>query len=155
MRLTKKNRVDAGLLLLYSDTRTAVPESALLVVYLSSYAIWSKRSMYWDGELSAAKAGRAIGKPEKSGKRHGRDHENEGVDRGGGDEFDEDSLYQVHDLCPGLFDTIIADEAQKLKSPLTISHKAVVDLHATYHLFLTATPMINRPLDLLGLLSIL
>ena len=58
-----------------------MPESALLVVYLSSYAICL---MYWDGELSAAKAGRDIGKLEKSGKRHGRDHENKDVD--GGDE---------------------------------------------------------------------
>ena len=74
---------------------------------------------------------------------------------GENEEIDEKTLDQVHSLCLGIFDTIVADEAQKLKSPLTIGHKAVIDLHATYHLLLTATPMINRPLDLLGLPSIL
>ena len=90
-----------------------------------------------------------MAKREETHQRHGRDHEDEDLEGGGAEEVDEEPGNIVYCLCPGIFGTIIADEAQKLKSPITISHKAVVDLHVTYHLFLTATPTINRALDLL------
>lgn len=48
----------------------------------------------------------------------------------------------------------MGDEAQKMKSEFTVTHKSLVDLHASSHILLTATPMINRPLDLAGLLTL-
>lgn len=41
-----------------------------------------------------------------------------------------------------------------MKSEYTVTHKSVIDLQASAYILLTATPMINRPLDLAGLLTL-
>ena len=68
--------------------------------------------------------------------------------------FDADDMNRVHLYYPGIFARIIADEAQKLKSIATVAHRSVSDLGARHHVLLTATSMINRPIDLIGLLAL-
>ena len=48
----------------------------------------------------------------------------------------------------------IVDEAPKPKSIATVAHRSASDLRARHHVLLTATPIINRPIDLVGLLAL-
>ena len=54
---------------------------------------------------------------------------------------------------PRVFNRMVCDEAQKLKSPNTLTLIAVSKLEVSTMNFLSATPMINRPVDLLSLLQ--
>lgn len=124
--------------------------STLGVAILSSYATWAKRSTWWDEETLAARA-------DASGRRTrhasvGQEDDDADAEDG---ELAEEELNRAHSCCPGVFRIVIADEAQKLKSIQTVAHKSVLDLQAAYHVFLTATPMIYRPRDLAGLLTLM
>ena len=125
--------------------------SAASVVILSSYATWSRRSMFWDGELIAAKANAMLKKIRKTRAMDNAEDNIEEDER----ELTEEDLNQVHSHCVGVFGNVIADEAQKLKSVRTVTHVPVSQLQARFYLLLTATPMINLPMDLHGLLSLL
>ena len=76
-------------------------------------------------------------------------------DPGEGDrhELDDEALNRIKTFAEGVFGTIIADEAHKLESTRTITLRSVLVVKANVHILLTATPMMNRPLDFLGLLS--
>ena len=71
------------------------------------------------------------------------------LDAGEEKELDEEQINRVHCLSPGIFGRIIADEAQKFKSPATVAHRSVYDLQAPSQVLSTATPMIDRPIDLI------
>ena len=58
-----------------------------------------------------------------------------------------------HPLLVDIFGRVIADEAQKIKNTKSISFQSVKGLGARITCLLTATPMINKPADLHGLLS--
>lgn len=66
-----------------------------------------------------------------------------------------DILNMAQHGCPGVFRRVICDEAQKLKHLNTLAHKSVKDLEAPLTNLLTATPMLNKPNDLEGLLDLL
>ena len=122
--------------------------TTLGIVVLSSYATWSKRAMYWDGGKPFS---RARPKPQRA------DDMTLDDDVLGEDEeelLDADEVNRVHLYYPGIFARIIADEAQKLKSIAAVAHRSVLDLAARHYILLTATPMINRPMDLVGLLAL-
>lgn len=52
-------------------------------------------------------------------------------------------MMKTSPVCPHVFGRIIADEAQKLKTPATVTHRSVYDLQASHHLLLTITSIIN------------
>ena len=61
----------------------------------------------------------------------------------------------IHSYIDGLFARVVADEAQKLKHERTRAHPAVSKLGVAFVNMFTATPMINKPADLKGLLTLL
>ena len=69
------------------------------------------------------------------------------------DEVAEVAKWESH--IPKVFDRVIRDEVQKTKSDHTLAHRSVANPNARHINLLTATPMINRPLDLLGLLYLI
>ena len=56
--------------------------------------------------------------------------------------------------CPGIFGYIIYNKAQCLKNPFIHSHISIAWLRALILNFLTATLMINWPIDLIGFLHL-
>lgn len=69
-------------------------------------------------------------------------------------EIDEDKLDLVHSFCSGVFGSIVCDKAQKNTKLIHVRHKSIIDLKASSYILLTATVMINRPLDPYDLLSL-
>lgn len=127
--------------------------STLRHVVLISYGTWVKRTTFQTGDASIHKrqdfrdkVGQAIGMD--------LDPDGDFFDEHDEQDFDEDDLNRLHTFCLGIFHAIIADEAPKLKSPITMTSRSIKALGAPRHLLLTATPMVNRPLDLHGLLSV-
>ena len=102
--------------------------STLNHVILTSHATWAKRSTLWDNELAAAEQGTPVKNRERAERRlsfrRGRRNDDDA-----GAQVDEETLNTVHSFCRGVFDMVVAGEAQKLKSQLTVSHRAVHDLH--------------------------
>lgn len=70
-------------------------------------------------------------------------------------ELSEEVLNRLKSFCTDLFDRVICNEAHKLKAHRTKTHRAIKLLNARCRVLLSATPMINRPLDLVGLMSLL
>ncbi|KAL8795802.1 MAG: hypothetical protein Q9182_007485 [Xanthomendoza sp. 2 TL-2023] len=114
--------------------------SALVHVILCTYEIWSARATY-----SELLSGQARQKP---------DAEGEDDDDGLGPEDEEESFKHVLHLCGGVFGRVVCDEAQRVKHPSTLTHRSVKELEALFMVQLTATPIINRPVDLFGLLRL-
>lgn len=54
-----------------------------------------------------------------------------------------------------IFDRLICDEAHKVKSPRTKSFKALADLNFRWRIMITASAMLNKPVDLVGPLSLI
>ena len=93
--------------------------STLRVVILSSYSTWAHRTTYWDEEALSARAGkfvRSVIKANASKVGEEDDHAEEADN-----EYDADQLNQLHSFCKGVSGTLIGDEAQKLKSELTMT----------------------------------
>ena len=103
----------------------------------------SKRARY-NSKLTRAAANHRLNKDKENDDAIDEDESN----------LDKEQVNALHSFFRSVFGMIIGDEAQKLKSTLSMTHKSVHDMQADYHLLLTATPMINRPLDLRGLLSL-
>lgn len=55
-------------------------------------------------------------------------------------------LNRVHSMCPGVFGTIVAGHAHRLKSNRTSTHNSVADAQVSYHILPTTTSKMNRPL---------
>ena len=55
--------------------------------------------------------------------------------------------------CSDLFERVVCDEAHRLRSPKTKTSLSVSRTKVPHLVLLTATPMINKPADLYGLLS--
>ena len=70
------------------------------------------------------------------------------------DAGDEKAMNGVHCLCPRIFGRIIADAAQKLKSPARVTYRSVYDLQVPSYVLLTTTPMIHQSIDLIDLLAL-
>ena len=105
------------------------------MVVLSSYATWSKWSIYWDADSSLARPRQSYLKP-----REGRIHDDIAGEEA---ELDEEQMNRLHSHCPHIFGRIIADEAQKLKTPATVTHRSGYDLQAPSHLLLTKQKVIT------------
>lgn len=60
-----------------------------------------------------------------------------------------------HCMAAGLFGRVVADEGHMLKTISTRVHQSVARLGVPRQWFLTATPMINRVIDICGFLTIL
>ncbi|RAH63631.1 hypothetical protein BO85DRAFT_434121 [Aspergillus piperis CBS 112811] len=60
-----------------------------------------------------------------------------------------------HCMAVGLFGRVVADEGHMLKTISTRVHQSVARLGVPRQWFLTATPMINRVIDICGFLTIL
>ena len=69
---------------------------------------------------------------------------------------DEETLKRAHSVCTGVFGVVVLDGSQKVKSVLTVTYESVKDILnlTTIKILLTATPMINRPTDMMGPLSL-
>ncbi|MDI1491232.1 MAG: hypothetical protein OHK93_002439 [Ramalina farinacea] len=66
---------------------------------------------------------------------------------------DDEEITEVakkENYIPDVFDRVILNKAQKAKSDYTLTHRSIATLRAKQVNLLTATPMIDRPLDLLG-----
>lgn len=66
----------------------------------------------------------------------------------------ENALSQLRNRCPGIPGKNVGDEAEELKSTRTQTFRAVDHLGCIVYNFYTATPTINKPNDLLGLLTL-
>ncbi|HEY0206645.1 MAG TPA: SNF2-related protein [Acetobacteraceae bacterium] len=135
------------------------PATARTVV-LSTYATWNIRSLYFEedarndaGErVTVKKPGKDLPKGDKGPKRkRPSDDEGDEEDEAVLDEADRDRL-----LSYGFerFDRLVCDETHRLKSVGTLSWHAADRLGVARLLLLSATPMINRPIDLEGLLAL-
>jgi len=51
------------------------------------------------------------------------------------------------------FDLVILDEAHKIKNPLTKTHRTLKKVNSTFVILLTATPLVNSPLDIFNLVN--
>ena len=116
--------------------------STLRVIVLSSYSTWQNRSLYWDtnSHIPTRK------KPHSKHDDFGSDHE---------ENLTNNQLQILHSFVPSIFKRVCTDEAQKLKGHRTQAFTAVQLLDANIVNLMTATPMLNRPTDLLGLLILL
>ena len=56
--------------------------------------------------------------------------------------------------CQVDFHRVILDEAHSVKTRRTLRHQSIAKLNATHKVLITATPIINKPRDLHGLLSL-
>ena len=56
-------------------------------------------------------------------------------------------------LLSTYFDLVILDEAHKIKNPSTKTHRTLKKLSSTLTILLTATPLVNSPLDILSLVN--
>ena len=67
----------------------------------------------------------------------------------------EEKANDWHSWARGHFDTVIMDEAHKANTTNTNVSLSLTTLDAPHYILLTATPMINRLIDLTGPLKIL
>lgn len=65
-----------------------------------------------------------------------------------------EELSQLYSFCPGIFGRIVIDEAQKIKISSTQTQLSISALNILTHCLLTATPKINRPIDLKGIMTL-
>jgi len=56
-------------------------------------------------------------------------------------------------LLSEYFDLVILDEAHKIKNPFTKTHRALKKVNASTIILLTATPLVNSPLDIFNLVN--
>lgn len=91
-----------------------------------------------------------------------------GEDPPAGDDKDDDAPLPIHladitdealikqfvSRMTGWFELLICDEVHLLKNVDSLMHRAVELLHAEEKVFLLGTPMVNRPIDLLGILRL-
>lgn len=82
------------------------------------------------------------------------EEEDDDPERADNRKYATDEPNRLHSLCKGVVGIVISDEAQKVKSELSITHKSVSDLNRDRIILLTATSIISRSLDLTGLLSL-
>ena len=68
-------------------------------------------------------------------------------DAGNDDELTEDQLASLSSLCQGVFDRVVLDEAQKIKSPRTQTYQAVRLLNANHCCLLTAMVLVLEFFD--------
>lgn len=66
-----------------------------------------------------------------------------------------EQLRTLHTNAGRLFGTVLADDAHKLKSVNTRTHQSIARLGAQRMLLITATPTINKSIDLFGTLSLI
>ncbi|KAI9810553.1 MAG: hypothetical protein M1827_006226 [Pycnora praestabilis] len=119
-------------------------------IILSTYTTWLQRSID-EASLPGAKE-KAQAKKCRAAEKRGEDLEEEENDN---DELNFQILNNLVSLCTGLFDRVICDEAHKLKSYRTRTSWSVKKLNCPHLIFMSATPMINKPLDLSGILHLL
>ena len=129
--------------LLISIMRLPDSPEVIRTIYLTSYQTFVHRTTYWQSDLSTTGPKREA--PNKSKDPDLMDEE----------ELSEERSEDLRSYCGQIFGLVIADEAQKLKSKLTRTNRAVSLLKAEKIILLTATPMMNRVRDLAGLLWLL
>ena len=67
---------------------------------------------------------------------------------------DAELIQQFGSILEGWFGLVICDEVHFLKNTYSLMHRAVELLQARGKLFLSGTPMVNRPIDLVGTLQL-
>ena len=103
---------------------------------------WNPRTTYWEGD---------------KGDKNRKPTDDAPSDPGDDDEpeLTTEQLQRAHSYLPHVFGRLVLDEAQKIKSILTLTHKTLAALEAPYVNMLSATPMMNKPVDLVGFLAML
>lgn len=114
---------------------------------LTSHNTWAHRSLYF----SKASRNQRVNDIKKAIKKASAGKDNL-LDESHSAELTEEELSLLHSFCPGVFDRVICDEAQKFKTINTQTHLSISASGAKTLNLLTATPMINRPVDLRGVL---
>ena len=150
--LTLGKNVDELLHYLISVPNTA---EALRYVVITSYSTWTRRTLYKTDPSTNAQAESFRNSATKS--KAGEDVEDQSDNDNDGSHdrvIPSEEAKSWESFCPGVFGRVICDEAQRLKNPFTHSHISVARLRAPILNFLTATPMINRPIDLVGFLHL-
>ncbi|KAI4154772.1 MAG: hypothetical protein LQ341_000297 [Variospora aurantia] len=128
-------------LLKYIESLPDTPEARLTLI-LTTYNTWVHRSI----DYSKNKKARSV-------RRLKRGAEDDDLnDTTAEQERSAEESNDLRSYCPGVFSRVICDEAQRLKSPSTWTHKSIAFLNAPITQELTATPMMNRGVDLSGLL---
>jgi len=125
------------------------PATACQVI-LTTYQTFHMRTLHFE-ELSAQKSkgkGRAVAEQTVRPSL-------EEIDDDDDQELSEEQMRRLKTDLPAVFGIIIADESHKLKSVRTRTHQAVVLALPKNILLITATPTINRSVDLFGSLSII
>ncbi|OBT52141.1 hypothetical protein VE04_08950 [Pseudogymnoascus sp. 24MN13] len=120
------------------------PATALQIV-LTTYQTFHIRTIFFESTKGKGRADDGLGGPEEDDF---------------GDEADEavlsrEELRTISTKAAGLFGTVLADEAHKLKSVFTRTHQSIARLGASRMLLITATPTINKSIDLYGILSLI
>lgn len=124
-------------------------------IILTTYQTFHSRSLRFEDVETPSKKGKGR---EVIGQSKSSDDQDEDIDNDDDDdepELSEEQLRRLKTLLPGVFGIIIADESHKLKSVRTRTHQAVLLTCPTNILMISATPTINRPVDLYGTLSLI
>jgi hypothetical protein len=117
-------------------------------VFMSTYSTWYKRTL--DGV--------AMPRRSKSTRKRSRvltDEEEEEDEPADDDEMDEDELRKLKSRIPDYFGLVICDEAHKLKSPRTRTHRSVHLMRPQKLLLVSATICGNQAADIRGIISLM
>ena len=125
------------------------PKTASVVI-LSTFSTWHHRTLYFEGESRPQAQNRSTQNKEHAEDENlsGQDDEDDAM------EIKEEQLRSLRSHTCGLFDLVVCDEAHKLKTTRTRSHQSVYLTEPKRLVLLTATPTINKPADLYGILSL-
>ena len=119
-------------------------------IFISTYGAWHHRTLYREASVVTPKKPR----PPLKHRAHGDEDVDDDEDKNSDvEEMDESEAQKYSSRAEGLFEWVICDEAHKLHSPKTKTSLSVSRLRAPHLILLTATPMINKPADLYGILT--
>ena len=88
-------------------------------------------------------------------KRHGLKDDDIGIEEDATCEIDSEHLNTAASFVPPVFERLMLDEAQNIKSNKAMAFRSPELLEVPVKTLLTATPMLTKPDDLHGVLSLL
>ena len=135
-------------LLDYLESLPDTPET-LATMIITSYSTWQGRSGYLDEESTDTTVQKLTAKLKAA---RGQEDDDVNLEDAG---YSIDAGVSWRPLMVGTFGRVISDEAQKIKNTRSISFQSVKGLDAGIMCLPTATPMINKPSDLHGLLRMI
>ena len=122
-------------------------------LFLTTYGAWHNRTLDKDSKYETptkpkSKASKGKSKVPEETLDEDLDPEEESDE----EEMTESEAMKYISRAEGLFYRVICDEAHKLRSPKTKTSLAILKLGKIVRYLLSATPMINKPADLYGIL---